>query len=514
LRSSKSNAGGSRKCTPVFHVPGVVSPVSGVVSLVAGEVSPVDGLVSSIAGVVSPVDRVMSPFRGVVSPVPSTSAAGVSSPSSVYSTAPEELRVTSPGDISLKSQSSYHTGKSSIPRSHMMSSQGLGRDPSSQCISPVSEDASQSSFHTIVSSQHTEADITEDNITEYEDDILHNKDGDISMDEIEIIFESFTVPERIPTSRTSSDTSLKEGFLNSLIQKGITMISPSKKTDLNKSLSGANENLSLAVEDKLRESSVYESREHETAAGIQDPNINQDTADDASKEEDSVVNEELTENAKQSTSAEEREAASIRKRRRSSHYNWPTRFKQGDSLEQARRTLKIVANCVENGELIERLSCKQLLTPPSLGPFILFCRIKEVSFPYGDEAHQCLKCSGIYPLGNLRGRKKSMRCKDCRGKPEDIKKTMFIKLKVKDQTGELDLNVFGEHAVTFCGTEIRNKEDSYFTSLQGSQVELRILVSDIYIVHQSQPNFDAWKADKQYDKVFDTQQSAITDDEN
>jgi len=63
---------------------------------------------------------------------------------------------------------------------------------------------------------------------------------------------------------------------------------------LNKSLSGANENLSLAVEDKLRESSVYESREHETAAGIQDPNINQDTADDASKEEDSVVNEELT----------------------------------------------------------------------------------------------------------------------------------------------------------------------------------------------------------------------------
>jgi hypothetical protein len=336
LRSSKSNAGGSRKCTPVFHVPGVVSPVSGVVSLVAGEVSPVDGLVSSIAGVVSPVDRVMSPFRGVVSPVPSTSAAGVSSPSSVYSTAPEELRVTSPGDISLKSQSSYHTGKSSIPRSHMMSSQGLGSDPSSQCISPVSEDASQSSFHTIVSSQHTEADITEDNITEYEDDILHNKDGDISMDEIEIIFESFTVPERIPTSRTSSDTSLKEGFLNSLIQKGITMISPSKKTDLNKSLSGANENLSLAVEDKLRESSVYESREHETAAGIQDPNINQDTADDASKEEDSVVNEELTENAKQSTSAEEREAASIRKRRRSSHYNWPTRFKQGDSLEQAR----------------------------------------------------------------------------------------------------------------------------------------------------------------------------------
>jgi hypothetical protein len=69
------------------------------------------------------------------------------------------------------------------------------------------------------------------------------------------------------------------------------------------------------------------------------------------------------------------------------------------------------------------------VTHPLIITFILF-RIKEVSFPYGDEAHQCLKCSGIYPLGNLRGRKKSMRCKDCRGKPEDIKKTMFIKLKV------------------------------------------------------------------------------------
>ena len=49
-----------------------------------------------------------------------------------------------------------------------------------------------------------------------------------------------------------------------------------------------------------------------------------------------IVNEEFAENAKQSTSTEAREAASMRKRRRSSHYNLATSFKQGDSVQQAR----------------------------------------------------------------------------------------------------------------------------------------------------------------------------------
>ena len=58
-------------------------------------------------------------------------------------------------------------------------------------------------------------------------------------------------------------------------------------------------------------------------------------------------------------------------------------------------------------------------------------RIKEISFPYGDEATMCQICGGIHPLQALRKGKKMMRCTECeQGKPGDIKKIMFFKIEV------------------------------------------------------------------------------------
>ena len=58
-------------------------------------------------------------------------------------------------------------------------------------------------------------------------------------------------------------------------------------------------------------------------------------------------------------------------------------------------------------------------------------RIKEISFPYGDEANMCQKCGEIHTLQALRKGKKTMRCTECKqGKPGDIKKIMFFKIKV------------------------------------------------------------------------------------
>ncbi len=248
-------------------------------------------------------------LRKLASPTESTSHEGVSSPASVYSSAPEgpAAPVLSPRDSSVTSPSSYQTGKSSPARSNVQSPDNL---PSvgSGCVSPLSETCSQSSYHTVISTQEHQ---NEQTLVDSEDTF---DDSDVSLklrtpeDKTNENL-TFVVPERAKTPRTSTDSSgeLNEtgGGMFSMIWK---MFTPNKNN-----------------QNKDKESEMETNDDTENAAS-----------------ESSTDHDEIKEN----TNAKEHEHEMLQptvgtskttaRRRRSSMYDVPNTFKEGDSLNIAR----------------------------------------------------------------------------------------------------------------------------------------------------------------------------------
>lgn len=245
--------------------------------------------------------------RELVSPTESTSHEGVSSPASVYSSAPEGPAppVLSPRDSSVTSPSSYQTVKSSPARSNVQSPNNL---PSvgSGCVSPLSETCSQSSYHTVISTQEHQ---NEQTLVDSEDTL---NDSDVSLklrtpqDKTNENL-TFVVPERAKTPRTSTDSAGESnetgGGMFSIIWK---MLTPHKNT-----------------ENKGKESEMETNDDTENAAS-ESGTDHDETKDTTNANEPETL---------QPTVGTSKTTA---RRRRSSMYDVPKTFKEGDNLNIAR----------------------------------------------------------------------------------------------------------------------------------------------------------------------------------
>jgi len=204
-------------------------------------------------------------------------------------------------------------------------------------------------------------------------------------------------------------------------------------------------------------------------------------------------------------------------------YEIPKNFEPCDNINYVRRNLMMFADDNEEhyAAQMSRTTCAQLKNATFHSEFILLCRILSVKFSMGEHTYMCSKCGQIKQIKNLKSGKKGLRCCTKRGKADKPKKIMYFILRVRDHTmEEVNLIVQGTQAFHFCANQMRGQSDSFFTSLVGSLVELRVKVvlpedennMEIkYYVAHSHLNIEAWKACNQLKDVTVDQDTSLDD---